>query len=185
MPGRPGSDDVLWRGVRAGSSGLPARYGTIDRMTPESARSLFVLPLAVLTGFVLGCNPFAGPDPEVRLVVSSARFEFDEPITFEVRNDLDRILVLYTCDGRPSVELLRHIDGEWASLGPPDCAAIYSTASVELAPGDRVHGSYPGLRERGLYGLSLRYTWYEPRASGGFGVATIGTVNSEPFHITP
>ncbi|MDX1395681.1 MAG: hypothetical protein R3195_14965 [Gemmatimonadota bacterium] len=152
-------------------------------MTPHRARPL-IAALATLPLVVSGCNPFAGPDPDVRVVISSARFEFEEPVTFEVRNDLDRVVVLYACDGNPWVELLQHVDGEWTSVAAPDCAAIYSSDPIELEPGDRVRGFHPGRHLRGLYGLSLPYTSYERRASGGFGVATIGNAKSEPFHIT-
>lgn len=153
-------------------------------MTRHGLRPLVVAALAVLPLAASGCNPFAGPDPEVRVVISSARFEFGEPLTFEVRNDLDRVVRLQECDSNPWVELLQRIRGEWTSVGFVDCALAFVT-TLELAPGDRATGSYPGRRDRGLYAISLPYTSYEPRDSGGFGQATVGNANSEPFHITP
>lgn len=141
------------------------------------------LRILVLSGLIAAaassaCDPFAGPDEEVEVVVGAAHFGFGEPIRFEIRNHTDEFVRIGLCeDGTAQIRLLRRLEGQWTDLGAPCGAFLLHT----IAPGAAHATSRVGATEEGLYGLSLDY-----RILGGAGtVSEGGNSTSGPFHVTP
>lgn len=131
------------------------------------------------------CNPFAGPDEEVEVVVGAAHFRFGEPIRFEVRNQTAVDIIFNTCDdGSVAIGLLRRVEGRWGNAGGRGCAV---TDFATLEAGGRISSRRSGVFDEGLYALALAYT--RPPTSDewccidGDGVRTLS--NSSAFHISP
>ena len=162
-----------WLGAIAGGSGVTRR-----RTWPGPGAAL-ASALAVLAG----CNPFAGPDPEVRLIVGSAHYEAGEAISFEIHNRLpDNARIPICQDGMPKIVLLRRVRGEWQTQGP-QCGFAPSTT---LEPGGRLSGTRPGVEgpgAEGLYALALHHDVLGPPSPEGRGFVRVIS-NSKPFQIT-
>lgn len=132
------------------------------------------------------CNPFAGPDEEVVLIVGSAHYLAGEDISFEIRNGLPHAVTVPVCsDGTPKIVLLRRISARWHSL---DAQCLLAPA-VELAAGERMTGTRPGVsgpEVEGLYALALHFDAPPGRYyDDGFGVAPVPLIaNSKAFQIT-
>jgi hypothetical protein len=161
---------VIARSWRQGT----VRHGTRSRQR-RIAPALLGLVAAVTSS---ACNPFAGPDEEVEVVIAAAHFGFGEPIRFEIRNHTDEFVRIGLCeDGTAQIRLLRRLKGQWTDLGAPCRAFLLHT----IAPAAAHATSRVGATEEGLYGLSLDY-----RILGGTGtVSEGGSSTSGPFHVTP
>ena len=130
-----------------------------------------------------GCDPFAGPEAEIEVVIGAAHFEFGERIGFEVRNRTSDPITYFTCpDATVRMGLLRRVAGEWHAFGetcPPREEAV-------LAPGRRIADSRPGIHAEGLFALRFEFRLDPGLVEGSFRVEPIpGLSNSGPFHVTP
>lgn len=130
-----------------------------------------------------GCDPFAGPDEDVEVVIGAAHFDFGEDIRFEIRNRTTRDITYWTCaDGSVSIGLLRRIRGRWRGAGGWGCDV---TGLETLEPGAKIASRRPGVFEEGLYGLTLEYLTAPPFDDFCCVEQVMDQSASEPFHITP
>ncbi|MDH3732060.1 MAG: hypothetical protein OEU54_00940 [Gemmatimonadota bacterium] len=141
--------------------------------------------MPLLLSVLVGCNPFAGPDEEVVLIVGSAHFDAGEDISFEVMNHWPEAVMVPVCsDGTPKIVLLRRVSGRWFSAG----AQCGFAPSIELAAGGRIRGRRPGpvgAGAEGLYALALHHEVPASFFDDAFGFAGVPQIaNSKAFQIT-